>query len=184
MSKLSYDAETAQRFIDEIEKCKAEKLSRHSAYMAECAGISGRIKDWKDRAVEAGIARKPLNAELKRRDLQGKIDGLTDDFEADELEELEDLQEALGVFVDTPLGRAAMGKAEGDEPAPKGKGRKKAKAGEQVDTSADAKAAALESIDDDLPDADDPPPRFLKQEEAERVAENVERLEAGIHPLN
>lgn len=178
------DPTTAQRFIGEIESCLEELLSERGSYMAKCKTIRERIKDWKERAGDAGISRKALNTELKRRDLQGKIDGLTEDWEEEDVEQLELLQTALGVFGDTDLGKAAIAKAEAAKGSRKGRGRRAAPKGQESDApKAPGGGDALDGlVSDDVPD--DERPRFLREQEAARVAENTERLRGGIKPLN
>lgn len=109
------DPTTAKRFVSEIESCLEELLSERGTYMSRCKGIRERIKDWKDAANEAGIPRKALNIELKRRDLESKIEGLTKDLEEDDADVVEQLRDALGGFGDTPLGSAAIGAASIDD---------------------------------------------------------------------
>ena len=66
-----------------------------------------------DHASDQGISKKLLKIKIKERDLERKIDGVTEDLEADERSEYQMLSEKLGDFADTPLGAAAMAKADG-----------------------------------------------------------------------
>lgn len=106
------DATTAKRFVGEIEKCFDELLSERGEYMNSCRMIRERIKGWKEQAGEAGIPRKALNIELKRRELERKIEGLTADAEEEDVDLADMLRAALGGFGDTPLGAAAVADAE------------------------------------------------------------------------
>ena len=187
------DAAEAKRFVAEIEGCLEELLSLRGTYMADCKAVREQIKGWKDQANDAGVPRKALNIELKRRELEKKIAGLIEDADEDDAALANQIREALGDYAGTPLGQAALGES-GEAPteAPKPRRGRKAKAAEPAD-----KSAALDEIADDK----DVRPRFMQErdmvsesasemaarrkdrEEAERVAENVERL-AGIKTLN
>jgi hypothetical protein len=56
-----------------------------------------------------------LKAKIKERDLLRKVDGLTSDLEDDERSEYQMLIEKLGEFADTPLGAAALARADGKD---------------------------------------------------------------------
>ena len=55
-----------------------------------------------------GITKKLLKKIIKERDLDRKIQAITDDLEPDELSEHQMLMEKLGEFANTPLGKAAL----------------------------------------------------------------------------
>jgi hypothetical protein len=65
-------------------------------------------------AQNLGIAKKLLRKIIKERKLERDIAALKDDLESDELSELSMLQEKLGDYANTPLGRAAVSKVAGD----------------------------------------------------------------------
>jgi hypothetical protein len=64
-----------------------------------------------------GIKPKLLRKICKERDLERTIAGLHDDLEDDEKNEIGMLIEKLGEFANTPLGKAAVAKANGGEAA-------------------------------------------------------------------
>ena len=57
---------------------------------------------------------------IKERDLERKIEDLTEDFEEDERSEYQMLAEKLGEFGDLPLGQAALARADGGNRAQAG----------------------------------------------------------------
>jgi uncharacterized protein (UPF0335 family) len=62
-------------------------------------------------AQNLGINKKLLRKIVKERKLERDIAALADDLEQDERSELAMLQEKLGEFANTPLGRAAVSAA-------------------------------------------------------------------------
>jgi hypothetical protein len=82
--------------------------------MQKCKRIREAMANDYDTASNRGISKKLLKKIVKERELERKIEGLTDDLEPDERSELEMLIEKLGEFANTPLGQAAMAKADGN----------------------------------------------------------------------
>jgi hypothetical protein len=76
--------------------------------MNKCRGIRQRMAGDYDTAQEKGITKKLLKKIIKERDLDRKIQAITDDLEPDELSEHQMLMEKLGEFANTPLGKAAL----------------------------------------------------------------------------
>jgi hypothetical protein len=111
-------AEDVQAAVDGIEKLDGDLLSEKMAYMNRCKIIRKMVADKYDHASDQGISKKLLKAKIKERSLERKIDGLTEDFEEDERSEYQMLSEKLGEFADTPLGAAAMAKADGKGSSP------------------------------------------------------------------
>ena len=106
-------AEHVQEAVAAIEKLDGDLLSERMAYMKRCKDIRKIKADEYESASNRGISRKLLKTKIKERDLERKIDGLTEDLEDDERSEYEMLTEKLGEFADTELGRAALAKADG-----------------------------------------------------------------------
>jgi hypothetical protein len=105
--------EDVQGAVEAIEKLHGDLLSEKMAYMSRCKIIRKMVADKYDHASDQGISKKLLKVKIKERDLERKIDGLTDDLEDDERSEYQMLSEKLGEFADTPLGQAAMARADG-----------------------------------------------------------------------
>jgi hypothetical protein len=145
---------------DEILKLLAEKRHEHSLYMKRCQGITSAIKDWKDKAKEAGAPRVSFNGLLKFIDLNNKIDALTKDMDRADAEATDFLIEKLGDFADTELGEAAVRAASPKVVKPhkprKTKGKSKGVTGD-----------VLATVIDDAPPADesDIRPAFLRDKE-------------------
>jgi hypothetical protein len=99
--------------VEQIEKLFGDMLTEKMAYMKKCKDIRKIIADEYETAGNRGISKKLLKTKIKERDFERKIEGLTTDLEADERSEYEMLSEKLGEFADTPLGKAALGKADG-----------------------------------------------------------------------
>jgi hypothetical protein len=107
-------AEDIQAAVDGIEKLDGDLLSEKMAYMNRCKIIRKMKADKYDHASDQGISKKLLKAKIKERDLERKIGGLTEDFEDDERSEYQMISEKLGEFGDTPLGKAALARADGN----------------------------------------------------------------------
>jgi hypothetical protein len=153
---------------DEIIKLLADKRHEHSLYMQRCKGITASIKDWKDKAKEAGAPRVAFNGLLKFIALNDKIDALTQDMDQADAEACDFLIERLGAFADTELGEAAVRAAGAPRKTKAAKPRKtKGKvAGEGV--SGDVLAKLI----DDTPTAEeaDVRPAFLRDKESAATA--------------
>jgi hypothetical protein len=153
---------------DEIIKLLADKRHEHSLYMQRCKGITASIKDWKDKAKEAGAPRVAFNGLLKFIALNDKIDALTQDMDQADAEACDFLIERLGAFADTELGEAAVRAAGAPRKTKAAKPRKtKGKvAGESVTGD------VLAKLIDDTPTAEeaDVRPAFLRDKETAAVA--------------
>ena len=106
-------AEHVQEAVAAIEKLDDDLLKERMSYMKRCKDIRKIKADEFDSASNRGISKKLLKTKIKERELERKIDGLTEDLEDDERSEYQMLSEKLGEFADTPLGQAAMAKADG-----------------------------------------------------------------------
>ena len=153
---------------DEIIKLLADKRHEHSLYMQRCKGITASIKDWKDKAKEAGAPRVAFNGLLKFIALNDKIDALTQDMDQADAEACDFLIQRLGAFADTELGEAAVRAAGAPRKTKAAKPRKTTgkAAGEGV--SGDVLAKLI----DDTPTAEeaDVRPAFLRDKETAAMA--------------
>ena len=121
--------------------------------MARCKGIRDRVKDIYERASSDGVPRTALKTLRRERELIRKINALKEGLDAEDIDLVDQVREALGPFGDLPLGAAAVEAAEASTPAR---------------TPRKAKKDALNSLIDD---------------EDAHVAANVEAIEAGISEL-
>lgn len=113
-----FGSDLVKGLFSEIDAQDDELASLRGIYMDECRGPRGQIKEIKGRAREDGINMRAFNELLSQhrtaRAEQKRLAGM----EADDLDAFNLLEQALGDFVDTPLGTAAMDKAKpksGDE---------------------------------------------------------------------
>lgn len=150
---------------DEILKLLAEKRHEHSLYMKRCQGITGAIKDWKDKAKEAGAPRVSFNGLLKFIKCKAEIDGLTKDMDQADAEACDFLIEKLGDFADTELGEAAV-RAASPKAGKAPKARKPRKIADEVAQLDQVAGDVLGKLIDDAPPADeDIRPAFLRDRE-------------------
>lgn len=108
------DQEDVQAAVENIEQRYTELASERGVYMQKCKRIREAMAGHYDEASDKGISKKLLKKIVKERDLERKIFALADDLEPDELSEIEMLKDKLGEFANTPLGQAAMVKAQGN----------------------------------------------------------------------
>jgi hypothetical protein len=101
-----------QDAVSHIEQAHGELLRERGIYMQKCRKIREAIANDYDHAADQGISKKLLKKVIKERELERRIAGLTDDLEPDEINEHQMLLEKLGEFANTPLGSAALQRAE------------------------------------------------------------------------
>jgi len=144
--------------VADITRLLDEGESKKGEYMAWWKRQRELINGHYDRAANSGYSKKVIKAIIKARELEKKLDDVRDDLADDDLVDSYDAYRvALGDFADTPLGAASAPK----QPAP-----------------------PVGVVDDDDDDDRDLRPRHLRENEAQRVAEeNAAALEAGIKPL-
>lgn len=183
MSKTNgIDPNVAKEYVGLIERELSELASMQGEYMASCRSVRERITSLKDQAADAGIPRKALNVEIKRRGLERKVDKLISDLDTEDKITVDMLRQALGSFGDTPLGGAAMARAEKDEgKAAKGKGgrKKKDQAAAEAPPPAAAEGGGAADPLSTLVEGQEPDvrPSFMRRADQERADENQRRLE-------
>lgn len=101
-----------QSAVANIEQGHGELLRERGIYMQKCRKIREGIANDYEQAADHGISKKLLKKVVKERELERRIAGLTDDLEPDEINEHQMLLEKLGEFANTPLGSAALQRAE------------------------------------------------------------------------
>lgn len=110
--KNSPSEDDVQAAVSNIEQGHGELLREKGIYMQKCQQIRKGIANDYEQAADHGISKKLLKAIIKERELERRIAGLTDDFEPDEISEHQMLLDKLGDFANTPLGSAALQRAE------------------------------------------------------------------------
>jgi hypothetical protein len=109
----SPDDEDVKVAVKNIEERYADLASERGIYMQKCKRIREGMANDYDTAGNRGISKKLLKKIIKEREYERRIDALTLDLEPDERSELEMLVEKLGEFANTPLGAAAVARADG-----------------------------------------------------------------------
>ena len=75
--------------------------------MAQCKGPRGQIKEILASAKEAGINMKSFRAIVRKHVADRKHDKFLQAFDLSDLADYKSMDEALGDFIETPLGHAA-----------------------------------------------------------------------------
>lgn len=164
--------ELIRKYFDLDDECEAQILR----LQIENMNAQGKVREQQKRQFKLGVAdglpKEAFRLELKRHRLDIKHArqqaNLIAEQEEDVVELADLIREKLGGYQDTPLGAAAVAKAETAET--------------KVAKRRGAKSKAL----DDLAagdGGDDVRPRHLRDAEAARTADNEALLKAGIKPL-
>lgn len=111
-AKNAPSEEAVRDAVHNIEVSHAALLHEKGIYMQKCRKLRESIANDYEQAADHGISKKLLKKVIKERELERRIAGLTDDLEPDEINEHQMLLEKLGDFANTPLGSAAMQRAE------------------------------------------------------------------------
>ena len=181
MAKLpasnGYDPEIVERVMREAERFKEEIASKKGEYMQFARSRREKIEDLLDRAKdEHGLPKKVMKQKLKQREYLARAEKCRSDLEAEDQDEFDQISVALGELAGTPLGDAALAKAneearkrareahsavsQGDPDAQKKKRKapargKAAKGGSAAGTEASAspppKSASEEMLDNVVP---------------------------------
>lgn len=111
-----FDPGKLKSYMERIDRLNEEIASSKAANAKRCRELKDDIEDVLDEAKSNGIPKKEMKAHLKRQDYLRKADAAREKLEPDEQDTLDQIEHALGKFIDTPLGQAAVSGA----PAPKG----------------------------------------------------------------
>lgn len=106
------DDEDVKASVAAIEHGLADLASERGRYMSLCKKIRETMASDYEDAANKGIDKKLLKKIIRERELERKIDALVLDLEPDQTAELDMLKDKLGDFVGTPLGSAALQRAE------------------------------------------------------------------------
>lgn len=90
-ARNGYDDDDLKAIIYDIEGFIDEKASVMGAAMEKCSRLSKKIADAKKTAKSLNIPTAPLNALLKTRKLQRKLDEIAKDIDEDYVEVFEDM---------------------------------------------------------------------------------------------
>lgn len=114
-----FDKKAVMGVITDIEGIEAEIRKVKASNAAECKALLDDIKEIKKDAKDNGLPKKLLNAILKKRANEREADDLVKEFDPEEQDLFEQLQLALGMLADTPLGQHALNQAEKQKAANK-----------------------------------------------------------------
>jgi vacuolar-type H+-ATPase subunit E/Vma4 len=103
-----YDKVMTQEFVDQIEENQATIDEIMQAARDKCAPIREDINAIKKDAHEKGLPRRELNAVLSKRRALAKADAIREKLSAEQQDNFDQIEQALGMLLDTPLGAAAM----------------------------------------------------------------------------
>jgi hypothetical protein len=90
----------SQSFIDRIENLHSDLDSERGSYMKSCRSIREEIDSVYTEAVNAGIKKKVLKAEITKRALKAKEEAIRDNLEAEDQDEFDQLELAIGAIDD------------------------------------------------------------------------------------
>jgi hypothetical protein len=106
-----FDGDQLSKFLGEIDRADDELASLKSAHMESCKQPRGWLRDTMASAKEAGINMTAFRAVVAEHRADRKIEKKLAELEADDAADFEAMRDALGAFGDTPLGEAALSKA-------------------------------------------------------------------------
>lgn len=107
----SFEPKKAKSFIERIEAINQEIASEQGEFMSRCKALKEDIALILEEAKSAGIAKKPLRAVLKTRELELKLEAQRDDLEDEQQDTYDAIRHAIGDLAETPLGEAALSRA-------------------------------------------------------------------------
>jgi hypothetical protein len=110
-----YDPNLLKGLFAEIDVQDDELASLRGSYMEECRGPHGQIKEIKGRAREEGLNMRAFNELLAQHRSARTEQRRLAEMEPEDLDAFNLMEQALGEFVDTPLGEAALKRARAGE---------------------------------------------------------------------
>jgi hypothetical protein len=106
-----YDSEKLNGFLQQIAEVDDELASLKGEYMAACKGPRQKIKTILAEVREGGVNLTAFREILTRHRDARRAERRIADLEADDLDAYSLMEQALGEFGDTPLGKAALDRA-------------------------------------------------------------------------
>jgi len=106
-------------YLKEIDRQDDELDTLRAEYMNSCKGPRGRIAEIAASAKEDGLNPKAFREILRKHRADRRHDKRLSALDLADLSDYKTMEEALGDFLDTPLGQAAAARAavEADAPA-------------------------------------------------------------------
>lgn len=106
-----YDKEQVQSFVDRVERVQGDIDDKMKAAKELCEPHRIDIKLIKKEAKGAGIPLKEFNAILSKRRKLAAAEAIRDKLTDEQQDNFDQLESALGMFGDTPLGTAALSRS-------------------------------------------------------------------------
>lgn len=103
-----FDPDAVTGFVERIENVFGDINKERSESMHRCKTMRADIDEIYKEAKGAGIPKKALKAVVKKRGLIADIDDCGSNLEDDDASAFEQLQNALGMLRDLPLGQSAL----------------------------------------------------------------------------
>lgn len=115
-----FDKTKVMGFVSEIEVEQAAIDKIMDAAREACVPHREEIDKVKERAHDAGLPKRELNSIISKRKYLRKAEGVRAKLNEEQQNNFDQLEQALGMLVDTPLGAAAMAASSGAAGAPAG----------------------------------------------------------------
>lgn len=103
-----FDPVMTQEFVDRIEENQAAIDEIMAAARDKCSPIREEITAIKKEAHDKGLPRLEFNAEISKRRLLRKAEAIREKLSDEQKDNFDQIEQALGMLLDTPLGAAAM----------------------------------------------------------------------------
>ena len=107
----SFDPKKAKSYVERIEAIKAEIASEKGEFMAACKAKQEDIADILEEAKSNGVAKAPLKAVLRTRELERKLEAQREDLEDEQQDSYDAIRHAIGDLAELPLGQHALTRA-------------------------------------------------------------------------
>jgi len=104
-------------YLTEIDRCDDQLDTLRAEYMNDCKPVRGEIADICASAKESGLNMKSFRAILRKHRADRRHDKHLGKLDLADLSDYKSMEEALGDFIDTPLGQAAAARAAVEVPA-------------------------------------------------------------------
>jgi hypothetical protein len=106
-------------YLKEIDRVDDHLLELRMEYLSNCKGPHAEIREIKASVKEDGVNVKAFAHILRKHRADRRHDKRLAKLDLADLSDYKSMEEALGDFIDTPLGRAAVQRGEsGDKPRP------------------------------------------------------------------
>jgi uncharacterized protein (UPF0335 family) len=109
--EIEFDGEQLEKYLKGIDKADDRLIKLKVEHMDACKGPRGQIRNIMKEARESGVNMEALRTVIAKHRAERKIEQRISELEADDAADYEAMQEALGEFGETDLGKAALRKA-------------------------------------------------------------------------